>query len=72
MKLIIFLLAIAGICGMTLGGMALVYIDKQHPPVEYDYLLELRNDTIFVTSEYGVTNAVYADQLEEYLIWDNL
>lgn len=72
MKLIIFLLAFAAICGMTLGGIALVYIDKQHPPVKYDYLLELRNDTIFVTSEYGVTNAVYADQLEEYLIWDNL
>jgi hypothetical protein len=68
MKLILFLLTVATIAGVALGLTAVHSINKYD---SFDYHIDLQQDSIRVVDKYHDT-IIHFDDLEEYLIKDNI
>lgn len=69
MKLIIFLLMVGITCGGVLAAIAL-NLNSEHE--RFDYHLDLKGDSIQIKTDLGVDTTIHFDELEEFIIRDNL
>lgn len=56
-------------CGITLTAIAIMIRDHHH---SFDYHLNLHEDSILIETDLGVDTVIHFDDLEEYIIRDNL
>lgn len=71
MKLLLTLITIAFACAIVLGAIAINLSQKQFH--SYDYHIKLINTgEVIITSDYHVTDTIKLEEVEEYIILDNL